>query len=109
MRTVTIPTSKIRRALKTARATFGTFDFTYVPDSITEGDDDGTDGPDASFWEGHAFCMCFFPKLAKKYVDNPGYAEDEAELKSNQRGFQEVCSILRCGENDEVVAIKPEF
>ena len=99
---------EICRALKIARDTFGTFDFTYVPDSIKEGED-VTRGPDANFWEDSAFCMCFFPKMAWKSTSDRGMATDDANLEARKRGFEQVCFILGCSAEDEVVAIRPSF
>lgn len=108
MKEIKLPPAEICRMVKIAHDTFGTFEFTHIPDRIKRGED-VTNGPDANFWEDNAFCACFFPKLASGYVDDRSHADDDAHFETRKRGFEQVCHILGCNGVDEVVAIRPEL
>ncbi|MEI8327849.1 MAG: hypothetical protein WCG02_01800 [Candidatus Taylorbacteria bacterium] len=109
MKEIRLTPVQICRALKIARDTFGTFEFTYVPNAIKEGED-VTSGPDADFWENSACCACFFPKLAwEESASDIGMALDDEDFETRKRGFEQVCFILGCSAEDDVVAIHPSF
>ena len=105
MKEVSLNPSDICRLLKIASGTFGTYEFTHVPESIKKGED-VTDAPDSLFWESSAFCVCFFPKLAHRHATDPSEATNESDLQKRVSGFEQVCSIVGCSHEDEVVAIR---
>lgn len=106
MKVVQLSPEQILSVFKIAEKTFGTFDFTFIPSGIQKGED-VTDGPDAEFWISSVFCACFFPKTAKGSAFDSGNAENEVDLENRMNGFAQVCTILQCEPDDEVVAIRP--
>lgn len=108
MKEARLEPSEILKLFKKATDTFGTFDFTYVPMKVKEGEDP-VDYPENQFWEASAYCACFFPRKASKDANNPDCAQNQTHFMERQEGFREVCMILGCTEEDEVVGICPKL
>jgi hypothetical protein len=104
MKEVSLNPSEIIRAIKIARNTFGTFDFTYVPEAILEGESD--EDSCSGFWNDSVYCVCFFPKTAHENATNRHNANDDQDFQRRTNGLEQVLGIFKCSADDEVVAIR---
>lgn len=90
--------------IRIANDTFGINEFTNIPSDVEEAYRQDPSGE--FFWQLSTYCLCFFPKQAWFEITNDFMVS--LDSFDNRLGFENVCKILDCSADDEIVLISVE-
>jgi len=97
MKTITIIPEAFFVIQDIACKTFGVDEFTYIPVGVEE--EYRKDKTKEFFWHKSLYCLCFFPRRAWEVIMT------DYDTPKNRKGFEAICKLLDCSEQDVVVAI----